>query len=270
MSGDEALSTALRRERAIALTALLVIATMAWLWLLREAQRMSGMDMSSMGGMRMSYLQMLSPAYAPWTWTLGTYLFCMWFVMMIGMMTPSAAPMVLLYLGVSRHAVRTGHRFTSAGWFFGGYLIAWAAFSLIATLAHWWLESVALMTPMMRTASRPLGATVLIAAGIYQWLPLKDACLAQCRAPLSFIQQHGGFRPEPTAALRLGFTHGWYCVGCCWVLMLLLLVGGVMNLLWIASLAAFVLIEKLAPGGRWISRAAGVVAIAAGLWMLRG
>ncbi|HYP79354.1 MAG TPA: DUF2182 domain-containing protein, partial [Steroidobacteraceae bacterium] len=143
MSGEDALSAALRRERAIALTALLVITTLAWLWLLREAQRMSGMDMSSMAGMRMSYLQMLSPAYAPWTWTLGAYLFCMWFVMMIGMMTPSAAPMVLLYLGVARHAVRSGHRFASAVWFFGGYLTAWAVFSLVATLAHWWLESVA-------------------------------------------------------------------------------------------------------------------------------
>jgi predicted metal-binding membrane protein len=210
----------------------------------------------------------MSPSYAPWTATLAIYLFVMWFVMMIGMMTPSAAPMVLIYVGVARQAASRGHRFASASWFFGGYLAAWGMFALLATLAQWWLESSALMTPAMQAASKPLGAVVLIGAGLYQWLPLKDACLARCRAPLSFIQQHGGFQAGSFGAMRLGLLHGIYCVGCCWLLMSLLFVGGVMNLLWIAGLMIFVLVEKLAPAATWIARGAGAVAIAAGVRML--
>jgi predicted metal-binding membrane protein len=208
------LASALRRERAIVVVALLVIAALAWTWILREAARMAAMDMSSMQGVRMSHMQMMSPAWAPWSASLAACLFIMWMVMMVAMMTPSAAPLVLTYMGVARQAATRGHRFAAAAWFFGGYLAAWAAFSLLATLAQWWLESSAMMTPAMQAASDWLGAGVLIAAGIYQWLPLKDACLAHCRAPLAFIQHHGGFKPGAGASLQLGFTHGLYCVGC--------------------------------------------------------
>ncbi len=127
---------------------------------------------------------------------------------------------------------------------------------------------MALMTPAMSSASRTLGAGALILGGAYQWLPFKHACLARCRAPLSFVQQHGGFQESAAGALRLGLAHGLYCVGCCWALMLLLFVFGVMNPLWIAGLTLFVLIEKLAPGAHWIARAAGAVAIVAGIVML--
>jgi predicted metal-binding membrane protein len=266
--GEAALASLLRRERSIALAAMLAIAALAWIWVVREAARMGGMVMLDMDGMRMSYMQMMSPQLAPWSLTLASYLFCMWFVMMIGMMTPSVAPMVLLYLGVARHAAGSGQRFASSGWFFGGYLLAWAAFALLATGAQWWLESRELMTPTMQAASRPLGAAVLIAAGIHQWLPLKDQCLAKCRAPLAFIQQHGGFQASAAGSLRLGLVHGFYCVGCCWALMLLLFVFGVMNLLWIAGLALFVLLEKLAPGAKWIGRIAGLAALGTGITML--
>jgi predicted metal-binding membrane protein len=268
LSSDDALASALRRERAIALAALLLIAALAWTWVTHEAARMAAMDMPAMHGMRMSHMQMMSPAYAPWTATLALYLFVMWFVMMIGMMTPSVAPMLLLYIGVARQAATRGHRFASAAWFCGGYLAAWAAFSLCATLAQWLLESRAMMTPAMQAANPFIGAGVLICAGVYQWLPLKQACLSSCRAPLSFIQQHGGFQSAATGSLRLGFAHGLYCVGCCWLLMLVLFVVGVMNLLWILGLAIFVLVEKLAPAAQWIGRGAGLVSIAAGLWML--
>ena len=125
-----------------------------------------------------------------------------------------------------------------------------------------------MMTPAMSAASRPLGAALLIAAGIYQWLPLKDACLAQCRAPLSFIQRHGGFQPDALRSLLLGLRHGLYCVGCCWALMLLLFVFGVMNLLWIGALMIYVLAEKLLPGARLLTRAVGLAAIVAGVVML--
>lgn len=248
--------------------ALLVLAALAWTWLWHEAARMSGMNMPGMASMRMSHLQMMGGWYAPWTPTLALYLFTMWFVMMIGMMTPSAAPVVLLYMGVARHAEGSGHRFASAAWFLAGYLLAWCGFSLVATLAHWLLESMAMMTPAMRAASRPLSAFALLAAGLWQWLPVKDACLTRCRAPLSFIQQYGGFQPAAAGAVRLGLLHGLYCVGCCWLLMLLLFVVGVMNLAWIAAMMILVLVEKLAPGGRWVARAAGTTALVAGAWLL--
>jgi predicted metal-binding membrane protein len=121
---------------------------------------------------------------------------------------------------------------------------------------------------MMQSASNRLGAAVLILAGVYQWAPLKDACLSRCRSPLQFIQQHGGFRREPHGALALGFRHGLYCIGCCWALMALLFVGGVMNLFWIAALAILVLVEKVAPFGRVIARVAGLAFIAGGVWLL--
>ena len=229
---------------------------------------MAAMDTAAMADVRMNHLQMMSPRFSAWSVTLAGYLFVMWFVMMVGMMLPSAAPVLMLYMGVARHASGSGHRFASAAWFLAGYLCAWAMFSMAATLAQWALESAAMMTPAMRAASRPLGAAVLLVAGIYQWLPIKDACLAHCRSPLSFIQQHGGFQPEAGRGLLLGLRHGIYCVGCCWALMLLLFVFGVMNLLWIAALMVYVLAEKLLPGAKLLSRTAGLAAVLAGFWML--
>jgi predicted metal-binding membrane protein len=243
--------------------ALLLLTALCWTWLWFESVRMTGMEMPEMNGMQMSHMQMMGTRYTPWSTTLAVYLFLMWFVMMVGMMTPAVAPIILLYMGVARHAAGTGHRFASGAWLLAGYLCAWVLFSAVATAAHWLLESMALMSSAMQTASRPVALLVLLAAGIWQWLPAKDACLTRCRAPLSFIQQHGGFAQTRAGSLRLGIRHGWYCVGCCWLMMLVLLVVGVMNLAWIAGLMILVLIEKLAPGGRWIARAAGVAAVLA-------
>jgi predicted metal-binding membrane protein len=120
----------------------------------------------------------------------------------------------------------------------------------------------------MGPASRLVGGIILVVAGLYQWTPLKDACLGQCRAPLDFIQQHGGFQRKAAGSLRLGIQHGLYCIGCCWALMALLFVGGVMNPLWIAGIVVLVLIEKLAPGARWVPRAAGVALVLSGIWLL--
>lgn len=264
MTGDGLLAAALKRDGRIAMAALLAIGLLAWGGTLYLAAQMH--QMPDMAGMRMSHLQMLSPTLAPWSAGLALYLFAMWFVMMVGMMTPSAAPMVLIYRQVAAQA--SHQRFASAAWFFGGYLAAWASFSLLATLAHWLLESNALMNTAMQVAGTRIGGLILIAAGIYQFLPLKHACLARCRSPLQFVQQHGGFRPGVGASLRLGFLHGLYCVGCCWVLMALLLVVGVMNLLWIAGLALLVLLEKTLPRVSWLVRGAGLAAIVGGLWML--
>jgi len=192
----------------------------------------------------------------------------MWVVMMIGMMTPSAAPVVLLYARVGRQAAVDGKPFASTGWFFSGYFVAWIAFSLVATDAQWLLDRAALLTPGIATASTLLGSVVLIAAGIYQWTPLKDKCLVHCQSPLQFIQHSGGFRRDTVGSIRLGMSHGTYCVGCCWALMTLLFVGGVMNVLWIAAIAMLVLAEKVIPSGRLIPRLAGLVFAAAGIWLL--
>lgn len=262
---DQALEVVLRRDRAIIIPALIVITGLAWayiLWL-ADDMAMGGMDMT---GFRMipAGMGLMMPASAPWPPIEFAFMFAMWTVMMIGMMTPSAAPMVLLYARVGRQAAMQGNPFANSAWFFGGYLSVWIAFAVAATLAQWGLERAALLTPMMEGTSKILGGAVLIAAGIYQWTPLKDACLRQCQAPWLFIQRHGGFRRDEKGSLGLGIRHGAYCVGCCWALMALLFVGGVMSLLWIAGLTIFVLLEKIIPAGRVIARISGAVFIARG------
>jgi len=264
-----ALETVLRRDRAVVLAALAVITALAWAELawLADDMAMGGMDMT---GFRMipAGQGLMMPATAPWQPVEFGYVFAMWVVMMIGMMTPSVAPTILIYARVGRQAAAQGRPFAPSGWFAAGYLVAWTGFSLLATAAQWALERAALLTPMMESASNMLGGIVLIVAGLYQWTPLKDACLSHCRAPLSFIMQHGGFRGAPSGALKLGFSHGLYCIGCCWSIMALLFVGGVMNLLWIAALAILVLLEKVVPFGRAIARLAGLVFIGGGVWLL--
>jgi len=237
---------------------------LAWL---ADDMAMGGMDMS---GFRMipAGQGLMMPAGAPWQPIEFAYAFAMWTVMMIGMMTPSVAPMILIYARVGRQADMRGQPFAATAWFAAGYLVAWTAFSLAATFVQWALQRAALLTPMMESASNVLGGIVLIAAGVYQWTPVKEACLSYCQAPLTFIMRHGGFRREAAGALTLGFRHGLYCIGCCWALMLLLFVGGIMNLLWIAALAMLVLFEKTVPFGKSVSRVAGVAFIAMGAWLL--
>jgi predicted metal-binding membrane protein len=225
-------------------------------------------DGSAMNGMGMAGVGQGAPG-----WSAGdlAMLFAMWSVMMVGMMTPSVAPMILLYARVGRQAAGRGKPFASAGWFLAGYVLAWTLFSAAATAAHAGLSALRYLTPQMAITTPLFGAALLIVAGLYQWTPLKDLCLVQCRAPLQFVQQHGGFRSDPVGALQLGLRHGLYCIGCCWPLMLLLFLGGVMNLLWIAALAALVLAEKIVPHGRQFGRTVGAALIAAGIALaLRG
>ena len=266
---DTALEAVLRRDRVVVIVALALITALAWADLawLSDDMAMGGMDMT---GYRMipAGRGLMMPADVPWQPIEFGYVFVMWVVMMIGMMMPSAAPMILIYARVGRQAAVQGKPFAASGWFAGGYLLAWTTFSLVATSAQWALERAALLTPMMESASYGLGAAVLILAGIYQWTPLKESCLSHCRSPLLFIQQHGGFRREPFGALSLGFRHGIYCIGCCWALMALLFVGGVMNLYWIAVLAILVLLEKIVPFGRHVARIAGLCFIVSGAWLL--
>jgi predicted metal-binding membrane protein len=263
------LEAALRRDRLIVLAALTAITALAWadlVWLASDMW-MGGMDMN---GFRMipAGRGWMMPASEPWKPFEFGYMLAMWFVMMIGMMTPSVAPMILIYARVGRQAAAQDKPFAASVWFAAGYLLAWAAFSLAATLAQWALERAALLTPMMESTSHRLGGVALIAAGLYQWTPLKDACLSYCQAPLTFVMRHGGFRGNPSGAVMLGLRHGLYCIGCCWALMVLLFVGGVMNLLWIAVLAILVLAEKIIPFGRLVARIAGIGFVASGIGFL--
>jgi predicted metal-binding membrane protein len=279
------LESVLRRDRLVVLAALaaltaLSLAYVAWLSLAMSAMPaaapggdMTGMDMAGMdmsGGGSMAAAMM--PAFAAWGAGDFAFIFAMWTVMMVGMMTPSAAPMVLLYAMAGRRlASAAGTPLAATGWFFAGYLLVWAGFSALATLAQWLLARLALLSPMMVASDRLLGGVILLAAGIYQWTPLKTACLRACRGPFDFLMRHGGFREGAFGALRIGARHGLYCLGCCFALMALLFVGGVMNLLWIAGLAILVLAEKTLPrGGVLVARLAGVLLAAAGLWLIAG
>jgi predicted metal-binding membrane protein len=266
---NSTLETVLRRDRLVVACALGVIVALAWgyvLWLAADMD-MGGMDMT---GFRMipAGIGIMAPANAPWSAIEFTFVFAMWVVMMVGMMAPSAAPMILMYARVGRQGKAAGKPFAATGWFAAGYFLAWIGFSLAATLVQWVFERAALLDSRMASASNALGGIVLIAAGVYQWTPLKDVCLAQCQTPFQFLMRHGGFRADVPGCLLLGLRHGAYCVGCCWVLMALLFVGGVMNVLWIVLLALLILLEKLTPFGRWVARAAGVACVAAGAWML--
>ncbi len=262
-----ALDHLLRRDRYVVAGAIAVLAALAWAYILWLGHTMRPQPQSSdgMGGMAM-----LTPALAVWDTGSFVFMFAMWAVMMIGMMTPSVAPMLLLYARVGRQAVVRGQPFAATGWFAGGYLAAWIGFALAATALQWALENLALLTPQTLQTGNMLGGAILIAAGIYQWTPVKAACLSRCRAPLLFIQQHGGFRAGAYSALWLGVAHGAYCIGCCWMLMMLLFAGGVMNVLWIAGLTIFVLLENITLAGPHIARFSGILLFIAGAALLSG
>ncbi|HWC92987.1 MAG TPA: DUF2182 domain-containing protein [Pseudolabrys sp.] len=263
-----ALEAVLRRDRAVVLAALATVTALAWadlVWLANDMW-MGGMDMT---GFRMipTGQGWMMPVSASWQPIELGAVFVMWVVMMIGMMTPSAAPMILIYARIGRQTADEARPLAASAWFAFGYLLSWTTFSLAATSAQWALERAALLTPMMQSASNILGATVLIIAGLYQWTPLKEACLSYCQTPLGFILRYG-FRREATGAMALGFRHGLYCVGCCWAVMALLFVAGVMNLFWIAALSTLVLLEKVVPFGRLVPRLAGIAFMAGGAWLL--
>ena len=185
----------------------------------------------------------------------------MWAAMMVAMMLPGAAPAILLYARVHRHSLgAAGAPPTTA--FLAGYLACWTGFAMLAAALQ-----LAFASPMsMALESRAMSAALLIAAGLYQLSPLKDACLSRCRSPAEFITRH--YRPGAWGAARLGLLHGAYCVGCCWLLMALLFVGGAMNLLWVTGLTLLVAAEKLLPGGNWIARITGIAMAGWGIALL--
>lgn len=233
----------LRRDVAITATCLLVLVLLSWWWLWQEATRMASMSgMTAMPDMPdMDAMTMMPPD--PWS---GAYLvtaFLMWAIMMVAMMLPSASPMILLH---ARFARRSGSKGADSLLFLLSYLVLWAIFALAAALGQAALLHSGLLTGMsLALDSRQIAAVLLIAAGAYQFSPVKQSCLSHCRSPLSFLMRH--WRPGRAGAVRMGLRHGLYCLGCCALLMLLLFVGGVMNLGWIALLTIIVMTEKFSP-----------------------
>ena len=236
--------------------ALVAVVALAWLYLFHEAADMH----AAMAGMDRT---MAMPAKDAVELLL---LLAMWFVMMVGMMLPSVAPVILTFATVNRNRRARGQHYVSTALFTSGYLLAWLGFSIAATVAQWGLERATLLSPMdMMIDSRWLGGLLFLAAGLYQFTPAKLACLRVCRSPIDFVVNH--WRDGMAGALRMGLAHGLYCLGCCWILMLLLFVGGVMNLFWVAVLGAAVLVEKLSTGP-WIGRIGGGLLAAYGVWLL--
>jgi predicted metal-binding membrane protein len=187
-------------------------------------------------------------------------MFVMWSVMMVGMMIPSAAPMILLFARIQRRKLADQAPTTRITAFTAGYLLIWTSFSLVATGLQWALTELRLLSPMMVSTSQFLAVGVLLAAGIYQLTPLKLACLKQCQSPIGFLTSH--WKDGALGALSMGIEHGLFCLGCCWFLMTLLFVGGVMNLIWVAVIAIFVLLEKVVPRGEIVGRVGGVLLMA--------
>jgi predicted metal-binding membrane protein len=252
-------STTLKRDRAITLVSLAGITGLAWVYTIHLTSSMMGMDANSMQQVSMPVMQ---------TWQTGDVLltFLMWAVMMVAMMTPSATPMILTFVGIKRQRQPDQSSVPGMMIFLLGYLIAWSLFSAIATLIQWGLHSTALLSDDMISVSSLFSGILLIFAGIYQFTPLKNMCLSHCRTPLGFLMNE--WRDGTSGILRMGVRHGFYCIGCCWLLMSILFVAGVMNLLWSALIAGIVIIEKVIPGGQWISRAIGLLGVGWGIWLL--
>jgi predicted metal-binding membrane protein len=257
------LECALKRDRLVVMIGLALVVFVAATYTVAGI----GMNMSALTMTRMAIeMPGMAMQRAHWSIGYGLLIFLMWWVMMVAMMVPSAAPLVLIHAAIGRKQEKAGQPLAATALFVAGYLAIWAVFSLIATALQWGLESVGILTGMMEIASPTIAGLILIAAGLYQLTPFKYACLKHCQSPLTFILHH--WRSGRAGAFGMGIKHGGYCLGCCWFLMVLLFVGGIMNLIWIAGIALYVGIEKFAAGHRWLTVATGVVLTVAGLQLI--
>ena len=250
---------ALNRDRLVVLAALAAVVALAWAYLAYIVLAQPAMDMDAIA----------MAAMPPPDWDAGYFAatLAMWMVMMVGMMLPSAAPAVLLFDALQRQggAARRRDRHATA-LFAAGYVVAWSAFSVLATTTQWGLSTAMLLSAMMTSKSAIFAGLLLVVAGAYQFTSLKIACLSQCRSPAEFLVRH--HHPGPFGPVRVGFQHGLQCIGCCWALMALLFVFGVMNLLWVAALAIFVFLEKLTPAGPRVGRIGGILMVCTGLALM--
>jgi predicted metal-binding membrane protein len=277
----------IKRDRVIVIAGLLTVIVLSWIYILLGAgMGMSALEMSSISWPWQSSSDMAMPSkpmgsehasgqgmgamMQPAVWTPGyaMLMLIMWWVMMIAMMLPSASPMILIFARVNRMQKAQGAPFVPTTVFAAGYLVAWGLFSLVAAGLQWGLERMGLLSAMLGSTSAIFGGLVLIAAGMYQFTALKHACLRHCRHPFQFVTHH--WRTGTLGAFRMGVEHGGYCLACCWFLMALLFVGGVMNLYWVIGLALFVLLEKAIPAGHWLEYVTGVGLILWGGWVMAG
>jgi len=258
MAGTQQIERLLMHDRVIVIIALTVVIVASWAYVLAGAG--TGMSTLKMTSWQMA-LGLSHSMAMPVNWTpeYAVVMFFMWWIMMIAMMLPSAAPMILLYAKVTRTSSDEAIAHVGllpVAFFTLGYVLAWAAFSAIATALQWAFESIGVLSPMMMNSTNQLFAgLILLFAGVYQLTPLKQACLKHCRGPIGFLLQH--WRPGTWGAFRMGVSHGAYCLGCCWGLMAILFFGGIMNLYWIIGLALIVLLEKLLPVGPSLSYVTG-------------
>ena len=250
------IETALAHPRHTLVVVLVVVPLICWIWVLAMARDMYG-SMSGASAWMMT---------VQWDAPRLILLWAMWGAMMAGMMLPTAAPMVLLYARTLRNRPDPRGASVRVYALAGGYTVVWLFFSVIATGLQRLLARLLLLTPMMEPSSPRVAAVILIIAGLYQFTPAKYACLQTCRSPIAFFS--ASWREGVAGAFRMGASHGMYCLGCCWALMLLLFAGGVMNVVVILALTVWVAIEKIAPFGEQSARVSGALLLGAAVWML--
>jgi len=250
------------RYRLVVFAGLIGVALLAWIYILHLAATMGSIGVDAQN------MEMSMPRVTSWQARDFLLTFLMWAVMMVAMMTPSVTPMVLAHAGLSQRQHPDERPYFATVMFLAGYLVVWALFSLGATFVQWGLHAATVLSPETIRVTPVLGGVLLIAAGVYQFVPVKYVCLANCRSPVSFLTTE--WREGSRGALRMGIRHGVYCVGCCWMLMALLFVAGVMNLLWVALIAGYVLVEKAMPTGQWVARVMGLLTIGWGGMLLLG
>ena len=252
-SATTTLKDTIRRDRWFILVGIVLSVALAWVYLIDMALGMSGTTM-------------MMAAATPWAVGTVVSMIIMWAVMMVGMMLPSASPMILIYAKVVRRKRELGRVTAPTSIFVLGYVVVWTVFSIAAGLVQSALQDVALLSPMLVSTSGYLGGGLFVLAGLYQLTPLKNACLRHCRSPMDFVLNH--WREGRRGAFFMGLEHGAWCAGCCWAVMVLLFVLGVMNLAWVAALTVLVLVEKVIPGGEWVARGGGIAMLGIGIYLL--
>ena len=235
------------------LAALVVLSMTGW-----------GLVLWSAANMSSPLVSLMMPMTSDWAVKEVVAVWLMWAVMMGAMMLPSAIPMLVIHRRIA--ARRDPETLHANRWFLAAYLLTWALFSLVATTLQWNFQRADVLSHMLRAQGALVGGGILVAAGIFQLTPLKAVCLRKCRTPIGFLLTN--WRAGRRGAFQMGLKHGYYCIGCCWSLMMVLFVGGVMSLTTIASLSGIVALEKLAPRGELIARLSGGLLVAWGFWLI--
>lgn len=235
------------------LAALVVLSMTGW-----------GLVLWSAANMSSPLVSLMMPMTSNWAVKEVVAVWLMWAVMMGAMMLPSAIPMLVIHRRIA--ARRDPETLHANRWFLLAYLLTWALFSLAATTLQWNFQRADVLSHMLRVQGALVSGGILVAAGIFQLTPLKAICLRKCRTPIGFLLTN--WRAGRRGAFQMGLKHGCYCIGCCWSVMMVLFVGGVMSLTTIAVLSGIVALEKLAPRGEQIARLGGGLLVAWGFWLI--